>query len=238
MSDQGEIAASVQEKPVEFPPEPLPEIAPKVPEPVAPRPHKITILLGLMSPLFAMTAIVVSFMSFRTSQSSLALSQRSLKIGQRAYVQPHLSLSQDNKMYSSEGFYWPIQLELKNTGNTPASMKLISVKSEQHPVAPELQFLADSHPPKPLGFVEQALRNQTISIGAKESESLDMGQIEILKKDIADAHPSLPPKVFVLIEADYADVFSDIHHSTIDCEYYYDEARKAIFQGRCQTTSD
>jgi hypothetical protein len=62
-------------------------------EPVSPRPHWITIILGLLSPFMALAALGVSLTSYRLSNQSFELSRRtaefsmaSVEAGQRAYV--------------------------------------------------------------------------------------------------------------------------------------------------------
>jgi len=61
----------------------LPSISPpasqKLVQKIADRPHWITMILGLLSPLLAAVALVISLQSLRTSE-------RSLEVGQRAYV--------------------------------------------------------------------------------------------------------------------------------------------------------
>src|SRR5689334_9552823 len=89
-------------------------------ESVAPRPHGLTLLIGLMAPLIAVVALVISL-------RSLNLGENSMKIGQRAYlnitkgevtikpsdVPPH---GNDVRIDVSYNF------DINNLGNTPAQI--------------------------------------------------------------------------------------------------------------------
>jgi hypothetical protein len=62
-------------------------------EKIADRPHKITILLSSLTALSVLTAIVTLLINYRTANDALAtsrraveISERNLRVGQRAYV--------------------------------------------------------------------------------------------------------------------------------------------------------
>jgi hypothetical protein len=78
-----------------------------------PRPHGITIVLGLLSPVIGIVAILFSLQSLQTAQKALETSQQSLKVGQRAY------LSVLEVKYADAA----LQIHLKNSGNTPALVR-------------------------------------------------------------------------------------------------------------------
>lgn len=88
------------------------EKAPQEPEAIqkektADRPHRITIYLGLLSPTLAVFAVFISFLTLRTNQ-------RSMRVGQRAY----LSASDFN--FTRNASYLAIRYTVQNTGNSPA----------------------------------------------------------------------------------------------------------------------
>lgn len=52
----------------------------------AERPHNLTLLIGLLSPLLAVVALTISLLSFKTSERSVRVSETNMKVGQRGYV--------------------------------------------------------------------------------------------------------------------------------------------------------
>jgi hypothetical protein len=79
----------------------------------ADRPHKITIVIGVLSPLLAIAAVTISLQGVKTSRTAM-------EVGQRAYLSisdGRLSVSGDQAHYS---------YVLHNLGNTPAES--VSVK--------------------------------------------------------------------------------------------------------------
>ncbi|MGB6742529.1 MAG: hypothetical protein WBE38_02645 [Terracidiphilus sp.] len=95
----------------------------KVPEPApeqetssqktADRPHRITILLGLLSPVLALLSLGVSFYVFHDSQ-------RSMKVAQRAYPSFHFDSATISPIKDDpNGFTVDASASLRNIGNTP-----------------------------------------------------------------------------------------------------------------------
>jgi hypothetical protein len=56
------------------------------PRKTAERPHNLTLVIGLVSPLLAVVALTISLMSLRTSERSVRVSETNMKVGQRGYV--------------------------------------------------------------------------------------------------------------------------------------------------------
>jgi hypothetical protein len=111
------------------------------PRKTADRPHPTAILLGIISPTIALVALYMSIRSFHISEAALNISdasvktgQQSMKIGQRAYVTVTDSAS---AVVPSRGLFIGLEgkhritvidsLMLHNLGNTPASLKSVSV---------------------------------------------------------------------------------------------------------------
>ena len=101
-------------------------------EAAAPRPHWITVLIGLVSPILGLVALAVSFggykisnRSYELSRQSLEMSQRSVRIGQRAYLAVSQGRFWTNAALPSKddpimiGVH-PISYNVSNLGNTPA----------------------------------------------------------------------------------------------------------------------
>jgi hypothetical protein len=93
----------------------------EVPRKVADRPHLLTLLIGLTSPLLAVVALVISLQSLRTSETSL-------KVGQRAYLavqNGELWVSRVPGAPAEVNVY--LQCEVHNLGNTPAFIKEVKM---------------------------------------------------------------------------------------------------------------
>jgi hypothetical protein len=104
----------------------IPQEAPK--HKSADRPHRITIALGVFSPLLAAVALYISLTSLHTSE-------RSLEIGQRAYISLStgaLSFKQVGYVTRNEGTVFDqslvmtLAVSIQNTGNTPATISKFS----------------------------------------------------------------------------------------------------------------
>jgi hypothetical protein len=87
----------------------------------ADRPHNLTLLLGMLSPLLAVVATSISLMSLRTSEQAL-------EVGQRAYLSPEVAdvVSSTPPAYvvsrapkGTKVIHFRIRLTIKNVGNTP-----------------------------------------------------------------------------------------------------------------------
>jgi hypothetical protein len=89
------------------------------PEKVADRPHPITVLLGLVSPAIAVVALLVAFLSLWTSQ-------RSMKVGQRAYLTYQVAVTNGNEVVEAlradKDFFLAYEITVTNRGNTPADL--------------------------------------------------------------------------------------------------------------------
>ena len=79
----------------------------------ADRPHAITVILGILSPLLAVAAVIISFQGVRTSRTAM-------QVGQRAY----LSITDGHLTISGKAAHY--RFVLHNLGNTPAEE--VSVK--------------------------------------------------------------------------------------------------------------
>src|SRR5579864_5645437 len=95
-----------------LPAEPQPTL-----EKAADRPHPITVRLGLLSPSIALVALFVAFLSLYTSQ-------RSMKVGQRAYLTYQVAVTNGgevvNALHAEKDFFLNYQVTVTNMGNTPA----------------------------------------------------------------------------------------------------------------------
>lgn len=84
---------------------------------ISDRPHWITILLGLVSPSIAIAALVIAWGSWETSQ-------RSMKVGQRAYLEYEVAVTNGNQiveaLHADRDFFLTYQVTVTNMGNTPA----------------------------------------------------------------------------------------------------------------------
>ena len=79
----------------------------------ADRPHRITILLGLLSPVLALLSLGVSFYVFHDSQ-------RSMKVAQRAYPTFHFDSATVSPTNDDPNrFTVEVSASLRNIGNTP-----------------------------------------------------------------------------------------------------------------------
>ena len=116
-----ENATALDHKPPDVQPQPKPtEPCPAkstASQRVADRPHWITILLGIFSPSIAFVALFVAWGSWETSQ-------RSMKVGQRAYLQYQVSVTNGSQVLeglrTDKDFFLNYQLTVTNVGNTPA----------------------------------------------------------------------------------------------------------------------
>jgi hypothetical protein len=84
---------------------------------LADKPHPITVRLGLVSPAIAVVALFVAFLS-------LWASQRSMKVGQRAYLSYQVTVANGNQVVEAlradKDFFLTYQVTVTNMGNTPA----------------------------------------------------------------------------------------------------------------------
>lgn len=84
---------------------------------VADKPHWITYCLGLLSLLNAIVAVWIAILSLGTSQ-------RSMKVGQRAYLTYQVAVTNGNEIVEAlrtdKDFFLTYQVMVTNMGNTPA----------------------------------------------------------------------------------------------------------------------
>jgi hypothetical protein len=174
----------------------------------APRPHWITVALGLLSPVIGFVAFWVSLQSYKTAQQALQTSQQSLKVGQRAY------LSVLEVKYSDA----QLRVHLKNSGNTPAriqslGLRLVAIEEAKFfdlqnrwLRAPTDTFFGEvKRLSSPLAVI-----NATTEVAGKEDAWLKVGCDPSIFP--GDLHLPNPIDVAALIK--YRDVFNDPHPLT------------------------
>jgi hypothetical protein len=195
-------------------------VAPQKPVEIAAKPHKITIVLGLFSPVLAFVALVMSYWSYRTAQDSLFVSQQSLQVGQRAYLQSAVEI--EGPYAVGYDLTWQVKAKLHNSGNTPA---LKPEKSTHLSVAPK-QIVSDALDASARDLLKAVVtpsEDGDVTIGAKESEEYDLGLI-VANKDawkanydrfLSRGRTLLIP---VSIEVNYVDVFTKRHSTTRNCD--------------------
>lgn len=89
----------------------------------ADRPHPITITLGLLSPVLALVATIISLQSLSTSRQSL-------RVGQRAYVHVtdgFLHLEKAPNVKGKPSFHLTLGGTVHNSGSTPARFLVLQV---------------------------------------------------------------------------------------------------------------
>lgn len=176
-------------------------VAPVNVEATASRPHWITILLGLLSPLLGLVALSISLFTYR-------FSVKALEISQRAYVHVSITIEGYKKkedwqpvLFHDDSDAWPVRLTISNTGNTPAQF----VHNE----------CAEEHEDRTYSFQKNALEHQaffphTVIVGGKTSESIVAGGLP----------PQDGPPLFHVLkcEVQYSDVFLSKHMAGIECQ--------------------
>jgi hypothetical protein len=167
--------------------EPRPPIS--TPEKVADRPHWITICVGLLSTLIAVVAVLIAL-------SSLETSQRSMKVGQRAYLTYQVAVTNGNEIVEAlrtdKDFFLTYQVMVTNMGNTPAD-----------PIYPKINVVLDpDRTPVMVNFPTLA----AFALGPKESRVLT-GQALFKHVHNVRGLPGLTTGFAGQIE--YKDVFGD-----------------------------
>lgn len=111
----GKNAQPQSERADQSPPSRQPPII--TPKRVADRPHWTTILIGILSPSIALVAAWIAIQSLKTSQQSM-------KVGQRAYLNYQVAVTNGNevveKLRDDKDFFLNYQVIVTNMGNTPA----------------------------------------------------------------------------------------------------------------------
>jgi hypothetical protein len=161
---------------------------------IADRPHRITIVIGILSPAIAIVAVYLSLNSLHVSREALDLNRRSMEIAQAAYVTA--TFYSQKQQREREGPVWHVGAELNNTGNTPATLSNIVVRQER-----------GDNQVKPL-----ILRRSpsTIMIGGKESYKLIISDF-FPQLDSSPGFRSiiaLAPLGVLSLSFDYEDVFN------------------------------
>lgn len=139
----------------------IPHQPPPAPPKTADRPHNITILLAVISPLLALVAVVVSLISLRISQQNLA-------VGQRAYLS--ISIYELKLENPTELNTFPVisyKGEIKNLGNTPAIVMFDYILAQ----------LKNGE----LDEVTRTFRTLELAIGAKEGQVVNSQDLQQLQ---------------------------------------------------------
>jgi hypothetical protein len=112
-------------------------------EKVADRPHLYTLIVGVLGPIVTALAIGVTgcfaYKSWTTANESLTLAERSMKVGQRAYISIENSGSSISLIRAvrdvagggtapSLGVAIEQSFRMRNSGRTPASLKTLTLK--------------------------------------------------------------------------------------------------------------
>jgi len=188
---------------------------------VADTPHWITIVLGLLSPTLAIVALLMSYLSYRTAQNSFSLSEQSLQTGQRAYLQSAIELGAP--IDEGDKIVWQVKVKLHNSGNTPASKR---DKSTQLSVAPGQQSsdALDAGAKEVVNAVVWPSEDQDLTVGAKEDEEFDLGEISSKKEVWQSNYRRYLSRgrtlIFqISITVNYVDVFNLRHATTRICDY-------------------
>lgn len=106
---------------------------------VADRPHAITIALGILGPLSALIALVVTasiaYSSWRTATQSLEVAQSNMKVGQRAYLfiensHSRLLLVKARRDDVGDSLVGAIEqsFTMRNSGRTPATLHNLTLR--------------------------------------------------------------------------------------------------------------
>jgi hypothetical protein len=191
-------------------------------ESTAPRPHWITVLLGAMSPVLGIAALLISWRSYAistnsvlVSEQSLATAQMSMKAGQRAYLYVRNSSAEltFSNVANPEGVFagCGIEFDVLNMGNTPATIEAINIKFSHDDSWTEA-------PPVPEAFVKDTTHIRDVVIGPKLTVRLmqgmlfsltDFGKQRLKRFDLL----TFLRRTFFDIQASfsYTDVFGDSH---------------------------
>lgn len=186
-------------------------------QPVAPRPHRLTIALGLLSPIVSVGAMAIAvasvLVSMRLSQRSMQLTRDNARIAQQPYLtirQPRLDVglftTVADKSVKQANF--STSFELVNLGNTPARITSFDMKLMVHEpmmlIFPDAGVTAVSRPlfaPVVIGPKESI--SEEMSTGIYYRDSTGIGSSTF------GADGSHPP-VFVAA-LNYVDVFGEAH---------------------------
>jgi hypothetical protein len=192
----------------------------------ADRPHNLTLLIGLFSPLVAVVALTISLSSLNTSERSLALAEKNMKIAQRGYVRltgGTITVSQPLALLAMIGQPPPPSADeligfgfaasLENLGNTPVRFTRFSMEL---PAAAGITFdrrELQRHLPPELGQrVKYDWSWSAQGVG-------NAGVVRDLKKDFAQLRTIAPSFTRVILGSPvnfnftlaYKDVFQEEH---------------------------
>jgi hypothetical protein len=207
--------------PVAYVSEPKPETdspaaQPNVAQQSAGRPHLITIALGLVSPAIALVALFISFKSIRIAVDSQ-------KIAQRAYVTADLSAHEEQFLLKGQSKterpflrIWHVSVDLRNTGNTPATILLTKVTQDEI----DKGYKFDIHRDK----------DEELFVNGKDKTTIDVASLTVNDKMAEASHLAiLLPTLEV--EFRYSDVFDDDHPRFMVCTSRFLEEK---LESRCQ----
>ena len=187
----------------------------------AERPHWITIAVGLVSPTIACVALFLSFESIEMSRKSLDLGVASQKIGQRAYVGAHLTNNVEAFREGGGFWLWRVNLELNNTGNTPASVLLKSVTQGLGEKMSKFHLYAHEH--------------ESLFISGKDRATVQVADLTVDGRMLTDSHQMGFPLPSLSVVFRYFDAFGDEHLGQITCSYLFENEK--LSEIGCQSSS-
>jgi len=167
------------------------------PEKTADRPHRITIALGLLSPVLATIAVIISGIT-------LINSQRALKISQRAYVDARLSIDHQPDFPS----IWNLTIEFDNTGNTPATVFKVTP-----------QAIARLHSSVAESFLQMndSVQQRLVVAGKQSGSKVEIGAMVVSKDQKFPCNFCSLPIPDIHVDYIYRDVFGAEHNGSVEC---------------------
>lgn len=163
----------------------------------AARPHWITVILGLLSPVIGIAALVIA-------RQALITSQQTLKVGQRAYLNVV-------EVKYADG---DLQFHIKNSGNTPAEIYPLALKVV---AMDQIQFLevmkrALHGGGSPFGELMRLSKRLALISKSKDIAGKEDGWLNVAcdKHHLTDWN-GLPDKIVVAALLRYRDVFHEPH---------------------------
>jgi len=191
------------------------------------KPHPITIMIGLLSPILSLVALGLSLQGLKVSQRAAINNEAATRLSQRAYLSIEHGTIELKIMPRAGKVFWDkslilvtVTLRVSNTGNTPGQVKNIKLNYVYphgwNPYARGVQATFKEIPPKQsLGWTEAWLI--TLS---QEQQSAFEKQEQFLRKNpqLTAAHihdlTSFHPRSFLKILGDlvYEDTFGNEHH--------------------------
>jgi hypothetical protein len=200
-----------------------PPIDEKPPENIAPRPHRITILMGLLpllSPAIAIVALFLSFKAIDNSRQQQILAEKSVRIAQRSYIGAHIDIRKE-MLHDSQ--WWRLNLEMDNTGNTPATtVSIVSVDQI-------------NQSEKLLDFVTLSNEHHSFFISGKDKVSVPIAGLLADKTAIEKSHTMSMFVASLAISFRYSDVFGDEHNGKLTCHFLY--RNEDLLENGCESSA-